>query len=221
MDEQSAGDTSGLKAVRYDLERRGMVHRFYDACHRGGLEAVARLAGSGVERKQADPRATLEVNGMMWSRMRSAPLKSPFHWDPWHEIDELRRSFERIGERSVERALAGPAGVGFVPQVDLYDVGAAFIVRVDLPGVKEGGLEIIVGGSTLTIRGQREVDGRRDERYLYCERPIGHFARTIEVSESVDGDRVEATLKLGILEITLPKAETAVVKKRVVTLSKK
>ena len=157
---------------------------------------------------------------MMRFHMRSAPLKSPFHWDPWREIDELRRSFERIGERSVERAQAGTAGLGFVPEADLYDVEAAFMVRVDLPGVKGGDLEIIADGSTLTIRGQREADGRRGERYLYCERPVGRFARTMELPESIDVDRVEATLKLGILEITLPKGRTAGVRKVAVLVCK-
>ncbi len=155
---------------------------------------------------------------MMRFHMRSAPLKSPFQWDPWHEIEELRRAVERMGERSVERVPAGSAGLGFVPETDLYDAGAAFVVRVDLPGVKEGDLEIIAEGSTLTIRGQREADGRRNERYLYCERPVGRFARTIELPERVDADRVEATLKLGILEITLPRDRTAAVKKVAITL---
>ena len=124
---------------------------------------------------------------------------------------------ERMGERSVERVPAGSAGLGFVPETDLYDAAAAFVVRVDLPGAKEGDLEIIAEGSTLTIRGQREADGPRNEGG-YCERPVGRFARTIELPERVDADRVDATLKLGILEITLPKDRTAAVKKVAITL---
>jgi len=155
---------------------------------------------------------------MMRFHTRLAPFKSPFQWDPWHEIEELRRAVERIGERSVQRVPAGTAGLGFVPEADLYDVGAAFMVRMDLPGVKEGDLEIIAEGSMLTIRGQREADGPRDERYLFCERPIGRFARTIELPERVDADHVRATLKQGVLEITLPKNRTAAIKKVAVTL---
>lgn len=157
---------------------------------------------------------------MMRFHMRPAPFKSPFQWDPWHEIDELRRALERMGERSVERIQTVTAGLGFIPEADLYDVGPAFTVMVDLPGVKEGDLEIIAEGSEITIRGQREASGPRDERYLSCERPIGRFARTIELPESVDADRVEATLKLGVLEITLPKDRTAAVKKVAVMVRK-
>jgi HSP20 family protein len=155
---------------------------------------------------------------MSLSSRRSVPLRSPFQWDPWHEIEELRRALERMAERSVGRAPAGTAGLGFVPKTDLYDAGAAFVVRVDLPGVLEGDLNIAVEGSTLTIRGQREADGPRDESYLYCERPVGRFARTIELPESVDADCVRATLKQGVLEIALPKNKAATAKKVAITL---
>ena len=149
---------------------------------------------------------------------RRSDLRSPFQWDPWREIEELRRALERIGERSVGRAQAGTAGLGFVPKTDIYDAEATFVVRVDLPGIQEGDLNIDVEGSTLTIRGQRGADGPRDERYLYCERPVGRFARTIELPESVDADSVQATLKQGVLEIMLPKNKVAAVKKVAVTL---
>ena len=156
---------------------------------------------------------------MMPLRTRSAPLNSPFKWDPWHEIDELRRSVERIGERSAEHVPNGTAGLDFVPKVDLYDLGAAFVVRMDLPGVKDGSLEIIAEGNGLTIQGQREADGP-DERCLYCERAVGRFARTIALPGSFDANRVEATLKRGILQITLPKDRTVAVKKVAVMVYK-
>jgi HSP20 family protein len=151
--------------------------------------------------------------------MHSAPLRSPFRWDPWHELDELRRSVERIGERSAEHVANGTAGLDFVPKVDLYDLGAAFVVRMDLPGVKDGNLEIIAEGNGLTIQGQRESDGP-GERCLYCERSVGRFARTIALPASFDANRVEATLNLGILQITLPKDRTVAVKKVAVVVYK-
>ena len=54
MDVQSVGDKCGLKAVRHELEKRGTILRFCDACYWGELDADAGLAGSEVERKQAD-----------------------------------------------------------------------------------------------------------------------------------------------------------------------
>ncbi len=57
MDRQSACDKCGLKAVRYELERRGIVLRFCDTCYWGELEAGARPAGSDAEKMKADPLA--------------------------------------------------------------------------------------------------------------------------------------------------------------------
>ncbi len=57
MSGQSVCDKCGLKAVRYELERRGIVLRFCDACYWGELEADARPAEGDVEKKQANPRA--------------------------------------------------------------------------------------------------------------------------------------------------------------------
>ncbi len=79
---------------------------------------------------------------MSRSFTRSVHLRSPFQWEPWHEIEELRRALERIGERSVGRVPGGTAGLGFVPETDLYDAGATFVVRVGLSGVQEGDLNI-------------------------------------------------------------------------------
>lgn len=155
---------------------------------------------------------------MTWSRTRSSPLRSPFQWDPCREIEEIRRAFERISDRSVGRVPVAAAGSAFVPAADLYDADAVFVVRVDLPGVREEDLQIIIEGSTLMIRGRRNADGPWDARYLCYERPVGFFARTIELPGGVAADHVKATLKLGVLEITLPKSKTTAVKMVTVTL---
>ena len=58
---------------------------------------------------------------MSLSSRRTVHLRSPFQWDPWYEIEQLRRGLERIGERSVVRVPDRTAGLGFVPETDLYD----------------------------------------------------------------------------------------------------
>jgi hypothetical protein len=53
MDGQSACDKCGLKAVRYELERRGIIMRFCDMCYWGALEANESLAGAPDNVKKA------------------------------------------------------------------------------------------------------------------------------------------------------------------------
>ena len=150
-------------------------------------------------------------------RVRPMILKSPFRWDPWQEMENLRLALDRIGGRSKAGSPGGTGGGASVPEVDLYDAGATFEIRVDLPGVRQEELDIAVEGNVLTVRGQRDPDGPRDESYLCCERPAGPFERTIELPEPVDAEHVQATLSHGVLEITLPKNPSGGAKKVAVT----
>ncbi len=150
-------------------------------------------------------------------RVRPMLLKSPFRWDPWQEMEELRKALDRIGGHPAVGAPAETAGEVSMPEVDLYDAGVAFEVRMDLPGVRQEELDITVGGNILAIRGRRDPDGPRDESYLCCERPAGPFERTIELPEPVDATQVRATLSHGVLEITLPKSVSAGAKKVAIT----
>jgi len=145
-----------------------------------------------------------------------SPLKSPFRWDPWHEMEDLRREVERVW-RSMGRP-ATTAGVAHVPPADLCDTGAMFVLTVDLPGIRQVDLDITVEGSTLTVRGQRTADELKDGSHLYRERPVGRFERTVELPQDVDVDRVTAVLRLGVLEVTLPKGGAIPIKKVAVTL---
>jgi HSP20 family protein len=141
--------------------------------------------------------------------MRAAPLGSPFQWDPWREIEELRRALERVGEPPVGRGLTAGAVLDFIPPADLYDAGEAFVVMVDLPGMKDGEVAITTEGRTITIRGQRGAEHPGDEGCLCCERPVGRFARTVELPENIDTDHINAVLKRGVLVVTLPKGKAA------------
>jgi HSP20 family protein len=156
---------------------------------------------------------------MTWSRTRSSPLRSPFQWDPVYEIEELRLALARIGEGTAVPESAPAAGSDFVPRVGLYDAGAAFVVRVDLPGVHARDIDITVEGTALAICGQRDASSPSDTSCLSSERSAGRFARTIELPRDVDVDHVKATLDQGVLEIVLPKNNATGVKKVSVTVS--
>jgi HSP20 family protein len=110
------------------------------------------------------------------------------------------------GGRAAQRG--GQAEYVFAPEVDIYDAGDHFIVRADLPGVRAEDLEISVEGTVLSLRGERAQAEDRPESYLCCERPSGKFARLVEFPVEIDASGVKATLRSGVLEITLPKSPT-------------
>ncbi|HEV2357387.1 MAG TPA: Hsp20/alpha crystallin family protein [bacterium] len=98
----------------------------------------------------------------------------------------------------------------FAPPVDLHETGESVVVTVDLPGVKREDLEISVeGDSLLVLKGRRSAGESQGPEYVCCERPVGRFAREIELPAPVDAGRVRATLRDGVLELILPKSRAA------------
>ncbi|MCX6742632.1 MAG: Hsp20/alpha crystallin family protein [Candidatus Parcubacteria bacterium] len=92
--------------------------------------------------------------------------------------------------------------------VDVYQTKDAIIVKSTIAGVKPENLEIYLHNDLLTIRGKREEEKEeKDSDYFYKECYFGGFSRSIILPVEVQADRVEATLKNGILKIILPKAQ--------------
>lgn len=97
-----------------------------------------------------------------------------------------------------------------LPAVDIVDDGNEIIVRAEVPGVCKEDLGVTVSEHTLTIKGRTEhqEEDKREDYYRH-ELSYGGFARTLELPTAVDGAKVKANMKNGILEIRLPKAEPA------------
>lgn len=118
------------------------------------------------------------------------------------EVDDLLHSFGV----SVP-TLAGWTAPVF-PAVNLWDAGDALYVEAELPGVKMEDLEIYAVGNELTLKGCRPQMGEK-VAYHRRERGVGEFSRVVMLPVEVDADRVEATLKDGVLTIKMPKSESA------------
>jgi HSP20 family protein len=105
--------------------------------------------------------------------------------------------------------LGGTPGGGermFAPDIEVKETKDAFVFKADLPGVKEDDVSIDVTGNRLTISGKREVEKEEgDERFHTYERSYGSFNRSFVLPEGVDYDKIEATLKDGVLRMTVPK----------------
>ena len=87
-------------------------------------------------------------------------------------------------------------------------------IRVDVPGIKPGELDIQLTGNTLTISGQRKEEYEEKGRTLYrVERRSGSFSRSITLPSQVKEDHVDAQYHDGVLTITLQKTEEAKTRK--------
>jgi len=120
--------------------------------------------------------------------------------------------------REVDRALGSffgaPAfvapGVSRVfPPLDVWETPEAFVIRADVPGIAMGDLDVTVIGGEVTIAGGRERAEHEGVGLRRRERAFGRFTRTVSIDAELDGDGVSATLRDGVLTVTLPKGAAA------------
>jgi HSP20 family protein len=106
--------------------------------------------------------------------------------------------------------MAGATSTGraWLPAVDMHETKDDLVLTVELPGVSEKDLTLAITGDLLSIKGERRWDDDANNRqYLHVERVYGQFDRVIQLPLDVQPDRIKATFRDGLLQITLPKAE--------------
>jgi HSP20 family protein len=118
---------------------------------------------------------------------------------------QLRRELERLlGEADGHwTAHTTPSAVTF------EDDGKSFVFRADVPGLTENDFQINIAGNTLTLRGERKVEAPEGHSVHRRERSAFRFAKSYELPARVDAEKATATLKHGVLTLTLPKAAEA------------
>ena len=116
--------------------------------------------------------------------------------------DPFRPSFEWPGHEAATTA--------WQPLVDIFEEPDVIRLVAEVPGVKPEDVKISVEANLLTIKGTKEqVAEEKAEKVHRYERTYGAFERTFRLSTSIDPNKIKATYTLGVLTITLPKAETA------------
>jgi len=97
----------------------------------------------------------------------------------------------------------------FVPRVDIYETGDEVVVLADMPGVDDKSVDITLEKNVLTINGYVEMPQPDNFDLTYAEYSIGDYRRSFTLSDEVDRDNIEATVKDGVLRLRLPKAGPA------------
>jgi HSP20 family protein len=100
-----------------------------------------------------------------------------------------------------------------LPALNLWDDDARVFVEAEVPGYKMDDLEISVIGNELTITGRRELETAEGTTFHRRERRTGEFTRSLTLPVEIDAEKVQATLKDGILTVELPKAQAALPRK--------
>ena len=139
-------------------------------------------------------------------------------WDPFREMDELRRQVDRAFESySGERrpafgrvAFLPGYGARQYPLVNLYEDKDNLYVEALAPGLSPEKLDLTVQGTTLTISGEKPgLQNVRGEDLHRSERSAGRFVRAVELPYLVAETGVKASYQNGLLLVTLPRHEAA------------
>jgi HSP20 family protein len=148
---------------------------------------------------------------------RWRPGRGLVPWRPFREMEEMERRFEDIFGRPFLPAMWRRIPVvemGWAPAIEVFEKEDKFVVKAELPGMKEEDIDVSVVGDTLTIKGERKAETEvKEEDYYCCERSYGSFSRSIALPSSVDAKKIEASYEDGVLEVTLPKAPEVKAKK--------
>ena len=119
------------------------------------------------------------------------------------EMDQLFRDFFGNGWSSDRDESAA------FPVLNIWEDGQNVFVEAEMAGVKIEQVEISVTGDQLTLRGERKSEEKEGVACHRRERVFGAFSRVARLPAPIEAGRVEATLRNGVLTITLPKSEHA------------
>jgi len=98
--------------------------------------------------------------------------------------------------------------------IDVYQTPNEVIIKSTIAGVSPEDIDISITNDMITIKGRRQKDEEvKEEDYYYQECYWGPFSRSVILPVDVEVDRVDASMKNGILTIQLPKVEKVKTKK--------
>ncbi|EHR48436.1 molecular chaperone (small heat shock protein) [Saccharomonospora marina XMU15] len=128
------------------------------------------------------------------------------HWDPFREFEDLYSQMGRWMDSVAGRLDEGVRA--WAPLADVTETEDAYLVEVDLPGIKRDDITIDVVGTELAINGEVKQKERQGW-FRHRTRRTGQFAYRVTLPQDVNADKIEATLDEGVLTVRVPKTEAA------------
>jgi HSP20 family protein len=123
-------------------------------------------------------------------------------WDPFREFNTLpSRLFGRDWETHASTTVWNPS-------VDIFETDNEVVIKAEVPGMNPKDIDVRLENNVLMLKGERKFEKeQKEENYHRIEREYGSFSRTFSLPMAVDGDKVTAEYKDGVLKIVLPKKE--------------
>ena len=136
-------------------------------------------------------------------------------WEPLREFstmqDPMNRMYrlfrESYGPEGPEEALTTTS---YAPPVDIYEDEHNIALKLEVPGIDEKDIDVLIENTTLTVHGERKIEKEeKEENFRRVERQYGEFTRSFTLPSSVDPGQVTAHYDKGVLKINLAKKAEA------------
>jgi HSP20 family protein len=116
----------------------------------------------------------------------------------------------RLFQDSLSRLFSEPASRPWSPAVDIYENENELVLKADVPEVDPKNIGIQIENGTLTLKGERKFEEQNTGKGFHrVERSYGSFVRAFSLPETIDGEKVKADYKNGVLTVTIAKKEVA------------
>lgn len=133
-------------------------------------------------------------------------------FDPFEDMFRYFQEMERMMSemmRGFGREFPG-LEAGFEPRIEMYETPDEIVVRAEMPGLDKDSIDVKVRGNYLIIKGVKKQEQKEEkDNVFFSETFYGEFQRVIPLPVEVKEEGIEAYYDKGVLEIRLPKAESA------------
>jgi len=130
---------------------------------------------------------------------------------PANSLMTLRNEMDRLFDRIWDGDSTKVSAQGdWLPALDLRETKEGFFATVDVPGIEPRDIHVTLREGLLIIRGERKNEiEEKEETFYRSERQYGVFSRAVRLPSAVDGSKVVASFKNGVLTVMVPKSAEA------------
>ncbi len=132
-------------------------------------------------------------------------------WEPFRDVTTFEDRMNRLFGDALARFRNWDSELAagqWMPSVDIYETEHELVLKADLPDVDPKDVDVRIENNTLTIQGERKAEKEvKEENYYRVERSFGSFARSFQLPNTIDTDKVKAEFSRGVLKLSMPKKE--------------
>lgn len=121
----------------------------------------------------------------------------------------LGRRVAQMFEDLDQGAAYAPTPYAATTRLDVFDAGSAYVIWAEVPGLSEKDIQLTLKNDVLTVAGERKPDVPEGYQAHRRERATMRFSRSLRLGVKIEADKITATVKNGVLTVTLPKSPEA------------